>query len=96
MAAEASQHGGHFLRRQTFQPDSSYKPVSDEELLARVAVLLRRRMRAPAQDRLAPIELGLLALIPSELRASMGETRQLNYFFRPKTAEQWLMMFGNG
>ena len=28
--------------------------------------------------------------------ASMGETRQLNYVFRPKTAEQWLMMFGNG
>ena len=28
--------------------------------------------------------------------ASMGETRQMNYVFRPKTAEQWLMMFGNG
>ena len=27
--------------------------------------------------------------------ASMGETRQTNYVFRPKTAEQWLMMFGN-
>ena len=27
--------------------------------------------------------------------ASMGETRQMNYVFRPKTAEQWLMMFGN-
>jgi glyoxylase-like metal-dependent hydrolase (beta-lactamase superfamily II) len=26
--------------------------------------------------------------------ASMGETRQMNYVFRPKTAEQWLMMFG--
>jgi glyoxylase-like metal-dependent hydrolase (beta-lactamase superfamily II) len=25
--------------------------------------------------------------------ASMGETRQMNYVFRPKTAEQWLMMF---
>jgi len=28
--------------------------------------------------------------------ASMGETRQMNYVFRPKSAEQWLMMFGNG
>jgi glyoxylase-like metal-dependent hydrolase (beta-lactamase superfamily II) len=28
--------------------------------------------------------------------ASMGETRQMNYVFRPKTTEQWLMMFGNG
>src|SRR5689334_11199930 len=28
--------------------------------------------------------------------ASMGATRQMNYVFRPKTAEQWLMMFGNG
>ena len=28
--------------------------------------------------------------------ASMGETRQFNYVFRPKTAEQWLTMFGNG
>lgn len=25
--------------------------------------------------------------------ASMGETRQMNYVFRPKTAEQWLTMF---
>ncbi len=31
-----------------------------------------------------------------EPSASMGETRQMNYVFRPKTAEQWLMMFGNG
>jgi glyoxylase-like metal-dependent hydrolase (beta-lactamase superfamily II) len=30
-----------------------------------------------------------------EPSASMGETRQMNYVFRPKTAEQWLMMFGN-
>lgn len=28
--------------------------------------------------------------------ASMGDTRRMNYVFRPKTAEQWLMMFGNG
>jgi glyoxylase-like metal-dependent hydrolase (beta-lactamase superfamily II) len=27
--------------------------------------------------------------------ASMGETRATNYVYRPKTAEQWLMMFGN-
>jgi glyoxylase-like metal-dependent hydrolase (beta-lactamase superfamily II) len=27
--------------------------------------------------------------------ASMGETRQMNYVFRPKTAEQWLTMFGS-
>jgi glyoxylase-like metal-dependent hydrolase (beta-lactamase superfamily II) len=26
--------------------------------------------------------------------ATMGETRQANFVFRPKTAEQWLMMFG--
>ena len=31
-----------------------------------------------------------------EPSASMGETRQMNYVFRPKTAEQWLMMFGSG
>ena len=30
-----------------------------------------------------------------EPSASMGETRRMNYVFRPKTAEQWLMMFGN-
>jgi glyoxylase-like metal-dependent hydrolase (beta-lactamase superfamily II) len=30
-----------------------------------------------------------------EPSASMGETRRLNYVFRPKTAEQWLMMFGS-
>lgn len=31
-----------------------------------------------------------------EASASMGETREMNYVFRPKSAEQWLMMFGNG
>ena len=31
-----------------------------------------------------------------EPSASMGETRRMNYVFRPKTAEQWLMMFGAG
>ena len=30
-----------------------------------------------------------------EPSATMGETRQMNYVFRPKTAEQWLMMFGS-
>jgi len=26
----------------------------------------------------------------------MGETRRMNYVFRPKFLEQWLMMFGVG
>ena len=30
-----------------------------------------------------------------EPSASMGETRQMNYVFRPKSVEQWLTMFGN-
>jgi len=30
-----------------------------------------------------------------EPSASMGDTRRMNYVFRPKTAEQWLMMFGS-
>jgi glyoxylase-like metal-dependent hydrolase (beta-lactamase superfamily II) len=33
-------------------------------------------------------------LYSPEPSATMGETRQLNYVFRPKTPEQWLMMFG--
>jgi len=33
-------------------------------------------------------------LYSPEPSASMGETRASNYVFRPKTAEQWLMMFG--
>ena len=28
--------------------------------------------------------------------ATMGATREMNFVFRPKTAEQWMMMFGNG
>jgi hypothetical protein len=27
--------------------------------------------------------------------ASMGEVRQYNFVFRPRSKEQWLMMFGN-
>ena len=33
-------------------------------------------------------------LYSPEPSATMGETRELNYVFRPKTAEQWLTMFG--
>jgi glyoxylase-like metal-dependent hydrolase (beta-lactamase superfamily II) len=35
-------------------------------------------------------------LYSAEPFASMGETRQMNFVFRPKTADQWLMMFGGG
>ncbi len=28
--------------------------------------------------------------------ASMGQTRETNFVFRPKTEEQWMMMFGQG
>jgi glyoxylase-like metal-dependent hydrolase (beta-lactamase superfamily II) len=33
-------------------------------------------------------------LYSAEPSATMGETRRLNYVFRPQTPEQWLMMFG--
>ncbi len=33
-------------------------------------------------------------LYSAEPSASMGDTRRLNYVFRPETPEQWLMMFG--
>jgi glyoxylase-like metal-dependent hydrolase (beta-lactamase superfamily II) len=32
-------------------------------------------------------------LYSPEPSATMGETRQYNYVFRPKTPEQWLQMF---
>jgi len=35
-------------------------------------------------------------LYSAEPSASMGETRRMNFVFRPKTPEQWLMMFGQG
>ena len=28
--------------------------------------------------------------------ATMGETRKLNYVFRPTSVEQWMAMFGGG
>jgi glyoxylase-like metal-dependent hydrolase (beta-lactamase superfamily II) len=33
-------------------------------------------------------------LYSADPSATMGETRRLNYVFRPQTPEQWLMMFG--
>jgi glyoxylase-like metal-dependent hydrolase (beta-lactamase superfamily II) len=33
-------------------------------------------------------------LYSAEPSASMGETRAMNFVFRPKSVEQWLMMFG--
>jgi glyoxylase-like metal-dependent hydrolase (beta-lactamase superfamily II) len=35
-------------------------------------------------------------LYSPEPSASMGETRATNYVFRPKSLDQWLMMFGSG
>ena len=35
-------------------------------------------------------------LYSAEPSQSMGETRQFNFFFNPKTEEQWLAMFGAG
>lgn len=34
-------------------------------------------------------------LYSAEASATMGETRRLNYVFKPKTLEQWLTMFGS-
>lgn len=34
-------------------------------------------------------------LYSAEPSASMGETRRLNYVFRPRSLEHWLMMFGS-
>jgi glyoxylase-like metal-dependent hydrolase (beta-lactamase superfamily II) len=33
-------------------------------------------------------------LYSAEASQSMGETRQYNFVYKPKTEEQWLMMFG--
>jgi glyoxylase-like metal-dependent hydrolase (beta-lactamase superfamily II) len=51
--------------------------------------LTRRLARVPDDTILFPGH-----LYSPEPSATMGETRQLNYVFRPKTPEQWLMMFG--
>ena len=34
-------------------------------------------------------------LYSAEPSASLGEVRQRNYVFRPRTKDQWMMMFGN-
>ncbi|HEY7137823.1 MAG TPA: MBL fold metallo-hydrolase [Acidimicrobiia bacterium] len=35
-------------------------------------------------------------LYSADPSATMGETRRRNYVFRPRTLDQWLMMFGDG
>ncbi|HWD73408.1 MAG TPA: MBL fold metallo-hydrolase [Actinomycetota bacterium] len=51
--------------------------------------LTRRLARVPDDTILFPGH-----LYSAEPSASMGDTRRLNYVFRPETPEQWLMMFG--
>ena len=51
--------------------------------------LTRRLARVPDDTILFPGH-----LYSAEPSATMGETRRLNYVFRPQTPEQWLMMFG--
>jgi len=51
--------------------------------------LTRRLARVPDDTVLFPGH-----LYSAEPSATMGETRRLNYVFRPQTPEQWLMMFG--
>jgi glyoxylase-like metal-dependent hydrolase (beta-lactamase superfamily II) len=51
--------------------------------------LTRRLARVPDDTILFPGH-----LYSAEPSATMGDTRRLNYVFRPETPEQWLMMFG--
>jgi glyoxylase-like metal-dependent hydrolase (beta-lactamase superfamily II) len=51
--------------------------------------LTRRLARVPDDTILFPGH-----LYSAEPSATMGETRRLNYVFRPQTPEQWLLMFG--
>lgn len=51
--------------------------------------LTRRLAKVPDDTILFPGH-----LYSAEPSATMGETRRLNYVFRPQTPEQWLMMFG--
>jgi glyoxylase-like metal-dependent hydrolase (beta-lactamase superfamily II) len=51
--------------------------------------LTRRLARVPDDTILFPGH-----LYSADPSATMGETRRLNYVFRPETPEQWLMMFG--
>ena len=51
--------------------------------------LTRRLAKVPDDTVLFPGH-----LYSAEPSATMGETRRLNYVFRPQTPEQWLMMFG--
>jgi glyoxylase-like metal-dependent hydrolase (beta-lactamase superfamily II) len=51
--------------------------------------LTRRLARVPDDTILFPGH-----LYSPDPSATMGDTRRLNYVFRPETPEQWLMMFG--
>jgi glyoxylase-like metal-dependent hydrolase (beta-lactamase superfamily II) len=51
--------------------------------------LTRRLARVPDDTILFPGH-----LYSADPSATMGDTRRLNYVFRPETPEQWLMMFG--
>ena len=51
--------------------------------------LTRRLAKVPDDTVLFPGH-----LYSAEPSATMGETRRLNYVFRPQTPEQWLMLFG--
>jgi glyoxylase-like metal-dependent hydrolase (beta-lactamase superfamily II) len=51
--------------------------------------LTRRLARVPDDTILFPGH-----LYSAEPSATMGDTRRLNYVFRPQNPEQWLMMFG--
>jgi glyoxylase-like metal-dependent hydrolase (beta-lactamase superfamily II) len=52
--------------------------------------LTRRLARVPDDTILFPGH-----LYSADPSATMGDTRRLNYVFRPETPEQWLMMFGH-
>jgi glyoxylase-like metal-dependent hydrolase (beta-lactamase superfamily II) len=51
--------------------------------------LTRRLARVPDDTILFPGH-----LYSADPSATMGDTRRVNYVFRPETPEQWLMMFG--
>ena len=61
------------------------------------SVALNQQISEDRADSIASflVQQGDIPLTNLMAPGAMGETRQMNYVFRPKTAEQWLMMFAN-
>jgi hypothetical protein len=90
------------LRCRAAEPEASHPPGTGvcqgiSSSTGRTAASARMRSTAPGELSVVPDDTVLYPghMYSAEPNAPMGDVRRTNVVFRPRTRDQWMMMFGN-